>query len=394
MAPRHSRASGEDPRLALAAANDAPALGPDDTRAGLMVGQPPSRTLGVLGAGLLALLATGLFLTLNARRLDRAPPLLAAPLEAAPRTTALPVLELPEIAPHAPPPPPIEPVKPAKPFVSPRSFTAPVFAPPTAPSPGSSASSAPALVVDYGPARATASPSTSPTIGARGVPGPGVYGGAGAAASGSIEALALAGGSGDEPDRVTATRLETPGRVVPQGAIIPAVLETAIDSDLPGFARAVVSRDVLSFDGKAVLIPRGSRLIGRYKSDLAPGQSRVFVAWTRVMRPDGVSIQLDSPVADPLGRGGLEGRVDRRLFERFGGAAVLSTLTAGISALSNGRSSQVIIGSPINTGEGTNGGRGQQISPVVRVAQGVPIRIFVARDLDFSGVGEVPGADR
>ena len=68
-----------------------------------------------------------------------------------------------------------------------------------------------------------------------------------------------------------------------------------LPSDLPGFTRAVVSRDVMSFDGKTVLIPRGSRLIGQYKSGVAMGASRVFVIWTRVIRPDGVALCGDAP---------------------------------------------------------------------------------------------------
>jgi type IV secretory pathway VirB10-like protein len=134
--------------------------------------------------------------------------------------------------------------------------------------------------------------------------------------------------------------------VVPQGAVIPAVMETAINSDLPGLARAMVTRDVKSFDGSTVLIPRGSRVIGQYKSGVALGASRVFVIWTRVIRPDGVTIQIGSPAADPLGRGGLEGKVDRHFFTRFGGSILMSVLNAGVAAVSNVRTnSQIYIGS-------------------------------------------------
>ena len=87
-----------------------------------------------------------------------------------------------------------------------------------------------------------------------------------------------------------------------QGTLIPAVLETAIDTDLPGYVRAVVSRDVRSFDGSKVLIPRSSRLIGQYKSGLADGQTRAYVIWSRLIRPDGVSVALGSPAVDFSGR--------------------------------------------------------------------------------------------
>jgi type IV secretory pathway VirB10-like protein len=177
--------------------------------------------------------------------------------------------------------------------------------------------------------------------------------------------------------------------IVPQGAVIPAVMETAINSDLPGLARAMVTRDIKSFDGSTVLIPRGSRVIGQYKSGVAMGASRVFVIWTRVIRPDGVSIQIASPAADPLGRGGLEGKVDRHFFSRFSGSILLSVLNAGVAAVSNTRSSsQIYIGSAAEAASvagaaiKTDGGT----APTIQTPQGAPVTIFVARDLDFSGV--------
>ena len=92
-----------------------------------------------------------------------------------------------------------------------------------------------------------------------------------------------------------ATRMKNPGQTVSQGTLIPAVLETAINSDLPGYVRAVVSSDIRSFDGSRVLVPRSSRLIGQYKSGVAGGQTRAYVMWTRLIRPDGVSVALASP---------------------------------------------------------------------------------------------------
>ena len=77
--------------------------------------------------------------------------------------------------------------------------------------------------------------------------------------------------------------------------MIPAVLETAINTDVPGYVRAVVSQDVRSFDGTRVLVPRSSRLIGQYQSGLQAGQKRAYVIWTRLIRPDGVSVALASP---------------------------------------------------------------------------------------------------
>ncbi len=185
-----------------------------------------------------------------------------------------------------------------------------------------------------------------------------------------------------------ATRIANGGDMVPQGAVVAAVLETAIDSDLPGYVRAVVSRDVSGFDGRKILIPRGSRLIGQYKSGLAAGQSRAFVVWQRLIRPDGVSIQLGSPGTDTLGRAGLSGKVDGHFLKRFGSAMLLSVIDAGLGRLQN-RGANVIVQSANDARSvaSTALERDINIPPTVKVPQGTPIRIFIARDLDFSGFG-------
>ena len=179
-------------------------------------------------------------------------------------------------------------------------------------------------------------------------------------------------------------------RLVPQGAIVGAVMETALNSDLPGFARAITSRDVRSFDGSTILIPAGSRVIGQYKSGIAQGASRVFVLWTRLIRPDGVSIELASPAVDDLGRGGIGGKVNRHFLQRFGGAILTSVLSGGISAAATSLSggSTVIVGSASQaTGLAQQATQSGDIPPTITTRQGATVRIFVARDLDFSRVG-------
>lgn len=191
----------------------------------------------------------------------------------------------------------------------------------------------------------------------------------------------------DEAVPAKATAMHNLDAVVPQGAVIPAIMETAINSDLPGLARAMVTRDVKSFDGSTVLIPRGSRVIGQYKSGVALGASRVFVIWTRVIRPDGVTIQIGSPAADPLGRGGLEGQINRHFFTRFGGSILMSVLNAGVAAVSNVRTnSQIYIGSATEAANLANSAKPTTTSPTIQTSQGAPVTIFVARDLDFSSV--------
>src|SRR3712207_2361254 len=139
-----------------------------------------------------------------------------------------------------------------------------------------------------------------------------------------------------------------------------------------------------SFDGSSVLVPRGSRVIGQYRGGLAVGQTRAYVMWTRLLRPDGVSVQLGSPATDDLGRAGLTGDVDTHFFKRFGSAVLMSVVGAS-GALAGGTTS-VIIGAGTQDAASVALQRDVNISPTVKVAQGEPIRIFTARDLDFSGV--------
>lgn len=201
-------------------------------------------------------------------------------------------------------------------------------------------------------------------------------------------AFLAAAGDGETPT-ARARVLANQGALVAQGTLVPGVLETAINSDLPGMLRAIVTADISSFDGAHILIPRGSRLIGQYRSGIAVGQSRAFVVWTRLITPDGVSIQLGSPGTDALGRTGVTGSVDRHFFQRFGAAILLSIVGSAGQAAANeagdgdditinaagdaSRVAEMALQSSVN------------IPPTIKVRQGTPIRIFVARDLDFSG---------
>jgi type IV secretion system protein VirB10 len=202
-------------------------------------------------------------------------------------------------------------------------------------------------------------------------------------------------GVGDPTKPAKASQLRDPSNTIVEGTVIAAVLETALNSDLPGYARAVVTRDVRGFDGKKVLAPRGSRLIGQYKSGVALGQSRIFVIWTRLIRPDGATIELASPGADGLGRGGLDGDVDTHFFERFGGAILLTLLNLGGAAITDSSDTSIVIASTragVDAGTGALS-QGANIGPTVTVPQGSPVRVFVSQDLDFSTVKPVmPGA--
>jgi type IV secretion system protein VirB10 len=129
-----------------------------------------------------------------------------------------------------------------------------------------------------------------------------------------------------------------------------------------------------------VLIPRSSRLVGQYKSGLSAGQTRAYVIWSRLIRPDGVSIALGSPAVDFGGQSGLTGKVDSHFLKRFGSAVLLSVV-GGLSSIA-GNASVLVSGG--QSAASVAAQRDTTISPTVRVPQGQPIRVFTARDLDFS----------
>jgi type IV secretion system protein VirB10 len=204
--------------------------------------------------------------------------------------------------------------------------------------------------------------------------------GQGVAAPGIADSDAF-GASGAQVAK--ATRMKSPGHTVAQGTLIPAVLETAINSDLPGYARAIVSSDIRSFDGSRVVIPRSSRLIGEYKSGVAAGQTRAYVMWTRLIRPDGVSVALSSPAVDASGQTGLTGKVDSHFMKRFGSALLLSVVGSA-STLASGGAGLILTGG--ESAASVAAARDGQIPPTIKVRQGQPIRVFTAKDLDFSTV--------
>ncbi|QMW22459.1 TrbI/VirB10 family protein [Sandaracinobacteroides saxicola] len=168
--------------------------------------------------------------------------------------------------------------------------------------------------------------------------------------------------------------------------MIKAVLETALDSTQPGQARALVSMDVKNLLGNRVLIPRGSRLFGVYRGELAPGQKRANVQWVRLVRPDGATIDLDSPASDPLGRAGIGGRVDTHFLERFGGALLQSTLDFGSFAAARALSDGAVVVALPATQSVTSSLVGPPPKPTLHVRQGTSIAVFVVRDLDFTAV--------
>lgn len=188
-------------------------------------------------------------------------------------------------------------------------------------------------------------------------------------------------------DRVSAYQFANPGTTVPKGTIIQAVLETALDSTRPGFARALVSRDVLSFDGRRVLIPRGSRLIGEYASDLGAGQNRVSIQWQRLTRPDGIAIDLASPSSDSMGRSGVRGSVNSHFVERLGDALLQSLVGIGPQLALRHSDTAVIYAAPVSN-QAAASLAGERPQRTLTLRAGSSVSVFVAKDLDFSSVGQ------
>jgi type IV secretion system protein VirB10 len=214
-------------------------------------------------------------------------------------------------------------------------------------------------------------------------PPPGAPAGAVAGTGGAAAFASSIGGVGGGPAQARA--MANPSTTVTEGTLIPAILETAINTDVPGYVRAVVSQDVRSFDGKRVLVPRSSRLIGQYRAGVEQGQRRAYVIWTRLIRPDGVSVNLASPAVGFDGATGLEGDVNSHFFKRFGSGLLLSVV-GGLGAVATGGLGGVLVAGSAQSAANSAVQQQGQISPTIRVRMGEPIRVFTARDLDFSAV--------
>lgn len=196
--------------------------------------------------------------------------------------------------------------------------------------------------------------------------------------------------AGARPAPVTrAEVIVNPGNTVVQGTMIQAVTETALDSTLPGAIRAIVSEDVHSFDGARVLIPRGARLVGRYRSDVALAQSRVMVAWDRIILPDNQTVEISAFGGDELGRTGTTGFVDTRFAQRFGSAALISLIGALPAAAAGQIDDEAAadIASDVGTDLRDSTQSVMQdylaIRPVIHVDQGTRITVMVDRDLEI-----------
>ena len=196
--------------------------------------------------------------------------------------------------------------------------------------------------------------------------------------------------NGALPSEVTqAEVIANPSNTVVQGTMIQAVMETALDSSLPGQTRAIISEDVYSYDGSRLLIPRGSRLIGRYRSGVEIAQRRVTIAWDRIILPTQQKIRISAFGGDELGRSGVTGFVDTRFVQRFGSAALISIISAAPSVaageVKNKNTANVLEDVGDDLADATDSVIGEYLSigPVIYIDQGARVTVMVDRDLEI-----------
>jgi type IV secretion system protein TrbI len=195
---------------------------------------------------------------------------------------------------------------------------------------------------------------------------------------------------------VSVERLAAPAspNIVQAGSIIPAALITGIRSDLPGQITAQVTANVYdSPTGRILLIPQGARLIGEYDSEVTAGQTRVLLAWDRLIMPDGRSIVLErQPGADGAGFAGLQDRVNQHWGNLLKAAAVSSLLGVGAEL---GADSEDDLTRALRRGsQDTINQTGQRlvdrqlnVQPTLTIRPGHPLRVVITRDLVLEPIG-------
>ena len=178
------------------------------------------------------------------------------------------------------------------------------------------------------------------------------------------------------------------------GTIIPAVMISGINSDLPGEMVGQVSQDVYdTATGKYILIPQGARVVGRYDSRVAYGQNRVLVAWKRIVFPDASTIDLDTmPGTDEAGYSGFNDQVNNHYWKIFGQALLISAFTVGIELSQPQQSSILAYPTPEQQATEAVGQqmgqlgmqvieRNMDIQPTITVRPGYRFTVLVNKDM-------------
>ena len=181
------------------------------------------------------------------------------------------------------------------------------------------------------------------------------------------------------------------------GFVIPGLLISGINSELPGQIMAQVSQDVYDTPlGKYKLIPQGSRLVGSYTSDVAFGQSRILIGWQRIVFPDGKAMDIGSmPGADSAGYAGLKDKVNNHYFRLFGSAFLMSAVTAGVAmsqpdqAPTNNRPTassamSEALGQQLGNVTAQLISKNLNVAPTLEIRPGYRFNVIVTKDMTFS----------
>lgn len=211
------------------------------------------------------------------------------------------------------------------------------------------------------------------------------------------DAFSQFGNQQAQASTISATKIAHPRYTIAEGEFIHATLETAINSDLPGMVRAVITSPVYTYVGEQPLIPAGSRLIGQYASLSSNGQAttRVFVMWSRIITPAGVSIMINSPGTDGLGRAGMGAdSINTHFWKMFGTASLLSIMgasasTSGVSSTDQPNSANMYrqsMAQAFQQAAQNSLNQNMNIKPTLHVYQGDSVNVFVAHDVDLYSV--------
>jgi len=196
-----------------------------------------------------------------------------------------------------------------------------------------------------------------------------------------------------------ASKVEQPATpyILRTGYVIPAILISAMDSELPGTITAQVAQNVYDTPtGNYLLIPQGARLVGAYSSNVAYGQSRIFVAWQRIVFPDGTALDIGAmPGTDAEGEAGFNDKTNNHFIRIFGSALLMSAITAGVTwsqdhnQNNNGNSNRVSASDALSEALGQELGmtmsemirKNLNIAPTLKIRPGYRFNILVVKDV-------------
>jgi type IV secretion system protein VirB10 len=218
-------------------------------------------------------------------------------------------------------------------------------------------------------------------------------------------ALASANGA-DNPDRwYSQSQVENPVRYqIRAGTVIPAVLLSGVNSEVPGTIKAQVAQDVYdTATGADLLIPQGAQLIGSYASNVQYGQSRLFVVWQRITFPDARVLDIGAePGTDSAGYAGFKDQVDSHWLRIFGSAALMSAISAGVAYSQDRYQNNSNYYQPPSFSDEISQAVGQQfgqaaaqllqknldIAPTLKIRPGYRFSILLIKDFVFPGAYE------